>query len=71
MALETNLGIIKLNAELMTDERIETWVNRAMVDAERTARKDRIDRLMKKMAALEEAMAELSEGLVGDTDVIL
>lgn len=71
VALETDLGIIKLDAEHITDERLETWVNGALADAERTARKDRIDRLMKKMADLEEAMAELREGMVGDADIFL
>jgi hypothetical protein len=71
VALETDLGIIKLDAELITDERLETWINGALVDAEMAARKDRLDRLMMKMVDLEEAMAELREGLVGDGDSFL
>jgi hypothetical protein len=71
VALETDLGIIKLDAELITDERLETWVNGALVDAERTARKDSMNRLMMKMVDLEEAMAELREGMVGDGDSFL
>ena len=65
-ALETDLGIIKLGAELITDERLAAWVKAAAEDAERQAREERLDKLMEKMADVEEAMVELREGLVGE-----
>jgi hypothetical protein len=65
-ALETDLGIIRLDAGLITDARLEAWVNGATNDAEKKARKDKLDKLAKKIADVEEVIAELKEGFVGD-----
>jgi hypothetical protein len=70
-ALETDLGIIRLDAGLITDARLEAWVNSAADDAEKKARKDKLDKLAGKMADVEEVMAELKEGFVGDTGSFL
>jgi hypothetical protein len=63
--LETDLGIIKLNAELINDERLEAWVDAASSAAERQARKECLQSLTAKLGNLEECVAELRGGLVG------
>jgi hypothetical protein len=69
-ALETDLGIIKLNAELVTDERLEAWVDASSSAAERQARKECMQSLTAKLGNLKECVAELRGGLVGIDDSV-
>lgn len=71
VALETDLGIMKLNAALITDERLEAWVSAAIDETEKEARKNRLNRLVEKTVGVEDAMAELREGMAGDADDFL
>lgn len=63
-ALETDLGIIKLNAELITDERLAKWVAAARSAAEMQTRKKRLQVLTAETQSLESAMADLRERMV-------
>ncbi|KAH7413654.1 hypothetical protein DE146DRAFT_749858 [Phaeosphaeria sp. MPI-PUGE-AT-0046c] len=63
IALETDLGIIMLNAELVTDERLEVWVGEALSIADRADRNGRLERLTLKLRNLEEAMSYLKDGI--------
>ncbi|KAH7071530.1 hypothetical protein BKA63DRAFT_395850, partial [Paraphoma chrysanthemicola] len=62
-ALETDLRIIKLNAELLTDDRLEAWVNGRANDMECEARAKTLDDLMAKLRRVEVAMSELKADL--------
>jgi hypothetical protein len=57
IALETDLGIIKLNAEFVTGERLEKWVDDAISAADRADRKFRLERLIERMRSLEEEVS--------------
>jgi hypothetical protein len=67
-ALETDLVIIKLNTEFITDERIEAWIDAASSAAEQHARKGCLQQLTAKLRNLEECMAELKNGLTNLED---
>jgi hypothetical protein len=66
--LETDLIIIKLNAEFVTDERIEVWVDAASNATERHARRECLQRFTAKLHNLEKCMAKLKDGLIGLED---
>lgn len=70
-ALETDLGIIRLNAELLTDDRLEVWVNDTTNDTGCEARAKTVDDLMSKLWRLEIATSKLKDELVGDEDASL
>tara|TARA_R110002003_G_scaffold534_9_gene20281 strand:+ start:5520 stop:5936 length:417 start_codon:yes stop_codon:yes gene_type:complete len=70
-ALETDLGIIKLTAGLITDERLEAWIDEAAEAMEHDARAKRLEELMAKLQGLEAAMSELGSALVGEGDLFL
>ncbi|KAF2023679.1 hypothetical protein EK21DRAFT_80318 [Setomelanomma holmii] len=66
IALETDLGIIKLNAELITDDRLEAWTNTVASPVERGARIERLATVKEKLQSLELVMSDLRRGMVGD-----
>jgi hypothetical protein len=66
--LETDLVIIKLKSEFITDERIEAWVDAASSAAKRHARKECLQRLTARLHNLEECVAGLENGLMGIGD---
>jgi hypothetical protein len=70
-ALETDLGIIKLTARLITGERLETWTNEAADFVECEARARCLEELVAKLQGLEAAISELGSGLVGEEDLFL
>ncbi|KAH7079774.1 hypothetical protein FB567DRAFT_128990 [Paraphoma chrysanthemicola] len=70
-ALETDLRIIRLNAELLTDDRLEAWVNDTTNDMGCEARAKTLDDLMSKLWRLEIATSKLKDELVGDEDALL
>ena len=63
IALETDLGIIKLDAEFVTDERLEMWVDDAISAADRADRKRRLERLTEKMRSLEEEVSRFKNNM--------
>lgn len=63
-ALETDLSIIRLNADFITDERLEDWVRGADSASGRAARKAHLQILTEKMEELQEAMAGLWDGIL-------
>jgi hypothetical protein len=63
-ALETDLGTIKLNAALITDERLADWVEAGASAAEIQARKKTLTTLTGKMQLLECMMADLKERMM-------
>jgi hypothetical protein len=63
-ALETDLGTIKLNAGLITDERLADWVEAGASAAEIQARKKTLTTLTGKMQLLECMMADLKERMM-------
>jgi hypothetical protein len=67
-ALETDLAIIRLNAEFITNEQLEKWVDRAGSAAGRADRKARLQNLTEKMEALQEAMSDLRDGVLSFDD---
>jgi hypothetical protein len=71
IALETGLGITKLNAELITDELLDEWVGATSSTAEREARKECLGTLTEKLRNLEESMSHLKEGLKDVNDSLL
>jgi hypothetical protein len=66
--LETGFVINKLNAEFITDERTEAWVDAASNAAERHARRECLQRFTAKLHNLEKCMAKLKDGLIGLED---
>lgn len=71
IALETDLSIMKLNADFVPDERLEMWVDEALSAADRVNRKARLKQLTVKMRNLEEAMSGLKDGMAGVEDNIV
>jgi hypothetical protein len=65
------LGITKLNAELVTDELLEAWVDATNSAVEREARKGCLLTLTEKLRNLEESMAHLEKGLTEVDDSLL
>jgi hypothetical protein len=71
VALETDLSIIKLNAELLSDEILETWIDAATSAAEKRLRKQQVQDLTTKMYNLEQTMADLEDEMLGGDDNLL
>jgi hypothetical protein len=58
-ALETELAIIQLKSELVTDERCKAWIDAASSAAQRTRRKKQLEILTTKMQFVATAMVDL------------
>jgi hypothetical protein len=71
VALETDLSIIKLNAEFLSDEILETWIDAATSANEKRRRKQQVQDLTTKMYSLEQTMADLEDDMLGDDDNLL
>ncbi|KAF1918803.1 hypothetical protein BDU57DRAFT_468162 [Ampelomyces quisqualis] len=67
-ALETDLSIIRLNAEFITDERLEEWVDVPGSAAGRAGRRLQLQALTEKMEGLQGAMAGLWDGVLSVED---
>lgn len=63
-AMESDLGIIKLNARLINEERLEAWAGSAGSAAEMMERRERLRRLCERMEELGTAVG----GLRGELD---
>ncbi|OAL04337.1 hypothetical protein IQ06DRAFT_343770 [Phaeosphaeriaceae sp. SRC1lsM3a] len=71
IALETDLSIMKLNANFVPNARLVMWIDEALSVADRADRKARLIQLTVKMRNLEEAMSGLKEGMAGVEDNIV
>jgi hypothetical protein len=67
-ALETDLSIIRLNADFITNERLEEWVRGAGSAMGRAARKAHFQSLTEKMEEVQEAMAGLWDNIMSVDD---
>jgi hypothetical protein len=70
-ALETDFGTIKLNAELISDERLADWIEVAASAAEMHARKRTLKILTTKMQGLECMMVDPKDRMAGIKDDFL
>jgi hypothetical protein len=57
--LEMDIGVIRLNAEFITDDGVATWIVTANDSTEQHDREIQMWKLMNKMQDLEEAMVEM------------
>jgi hypothetical protein len=63
--LEMDLAVIKLDAEQITEEKLETWV---AGDPERGARQEIVEVLMEKMRVLEVVIADVKIEFLNDAE---
>ncbi|KAH3958139.1 hypothetical protein HBI25_220180 [Parastagonospora nodorum] len=68
VVMETVLGTIKLNANLINEERLEAWADSAESAAEMQSRRKRLQTLCEEMEKLGKAMAELRDELDKDDE---
>ncbi|KAJ4377486.1 hypothetical protein N0V83_000311 [Neocucurbitaria cava] len=62
--LEMDLGVIKLDAVLMTDEQISEWIESATDSVEKEKREDTTSGLLQKLEILQEEMTATKRDMV-------